>query len=84
MDVYNPTPQELEKHFLALGHSVELVTTLVEAGEHSVKIDDMVWRNWKHIDLMIKKDFIKNDGRDLSVYEAAVAAGSAFVPNKPE
>jgi hypothetical protein len=79
-----PTAEELAKHFSALTDSVNLINELVAANEHSAEADARAWANWKHVEIMLDKDFIKNDGRDLSVFQAAVTAGAAFAPNQPE
>jgi hypothetical protein len=84
MDNYTPTAEELEKHFSAMTDSVNLINELVAANEHSAEADVRAWANWKHIEIMLDKDFIKNDGRDLSAFQAAAVAGALFAPNQPE
>lgn len=73
----------IDKVFSALDDSVKLINDLVNAAEHSDDIDARVWRNWKHVEIMLDKDFVKNAGKDLSVYTAAVTSGSTFAPNEP-
>jgi hypothetical protein len=84
MDNYTPTAEELDKHFSALTDSVNLINELVAANEHSAEADARVWANWRHIEIMLDKDFIKNDGRDLSTFQAAAVSGASFAPNQPE
>ncbi len=78
------TPEQIERHFSALDDSVAIINSDVDAAAHSDEIDARVWRNWKHIEIMLSKDFIINAGRDLSAYNQAVTKGSAFSPNQPE
>ena len=76
--------EDANKAFAALDDSVTLINTDVDAAEHSTEVDNRVWRNWKHIEIMLDKDFIKNDGRDLTPYSNAIAKGLAFAPELAE
>lgn len=76
-----PTTEQVEKMFDALDDSLALINAEVDAETHSDDIDGRVWRNWKHIELMLEKDFIKNAGKDLTKYSDVVAKGKTFAPN---
>ena len=78
------TAEQINRHFSALDDSVNILNTDVDANIHSDEIDARIWRNWKHIEIMLTKDFIVNAGRDLSAYHNAVTKGSAFSPNQTE
>jgi hypothetical protein len=73
---------DIDKMFLALDDSVHVINTDVDAGDHSEEIDSRVWRNWKHLEIMLEKDFIINAERDLSIYQTAILKGSDFSPEK--
>lgn len=73
------TPEQIDKHFSALNDSVALINSLISAGNKSEENVSTVKRNYEHIDIMLAKDFIVNDGRDKSSIIAASAAGKEFV-----
>lgn len=79
MDNYTPTAEELEKHFSAMTDSVNLINVLVEAADKSDENKDSVKRNADHLEIMLAKDFIANDGRSLLAFQEAVSNGSAFL-----
>lgn len=77
------TPEELEKHIDALNDSVAIIDADVDAGIHTDEIDARVWRNWKHIEIMLATDFIVDSNEDVSAFEAAIVKGSEFAPSEP-
>ena len=79
VDTYVPTPEQLEKHFSALDDSVGVVDSLVESPREfqtAEEAADEIKRNVDHLALMIEKDYIKNAGRNLAAYTAAISKGS--------
>lgn len=80
LDLYKPTPEELDQHFNALGDSVTVINELKDNGprdhQSAEEAADEIKRNVEHIKSMLERDYIKDAGRDLSDYEAAVAKGS--------
>lgn len=78
-DPNNPTPEQLAKHISALGDSVTVINEIVDGGERSEDLDKRLEANYKHIEIMLDKDFIKNAGEDLSGFTAAVDKAKAFL-----
>lgn len=77
--MHSLTPEQIEKVFSTLNDSVNIIDLDVDANEHSEEIDKRVYRNWKHIEIMLEKDFVKNQGIDLSIYANAVSKGKSFI-----
>lgn len=75
---------DIDKTFSALDDSVNLINSETEKENDSDEINNRVWANWKHIEIMLEKDFVKESGRDLSLYVSAVEKGSDFSPNRSE
>jgi hypothetical protein len=73
------TPEQLEKHFNALGDSVTVINSVVESNDKSEDNLGVVKRNYEHIEIMLTKEFIANDSRDKSVYLNAVNSAKLFV-----
>jgi len=75
-----PTAEQLEKHFSALDDSVWVIDSLKadgpREGQSTEEAADEIGRNVAHLALMVEKDFIKNAGRSLAAYTAAIAKGS--------
>jgi len=75
-----PSQAELDRHFEAMGHSVDLINAIVAGTQmqrDSAKDrQDCVNRNVEHLELMIAKGWF-ND-RDLTATNAAIAAGKAY------
>jgi tRNA A58 N-methylase Trm61 len=80
VDTYVPTAEQLEKHFSALDDSVGVIDLLKAEGprefQTAEEAAEEIKRNVDHLALMIEKDFIKNAGRSLAAYTAAIAKGS--------
>ena len=75
-----PTPEQLDKHFSALDDSVGVIDSLKadgpREGQTAEEAADEMKRNVDHIALMLEKDFIKDAGRSLAAYTAAIKKGS--------
>lgn len=69
----------IENIISALNDSVTVINNLIFAGEKTENVKKEVERNFKHIDIMLEKDFIKDSGKDLSAFTAASAAGKSFI-----
>jgi hypothetical protein len=76
----NPTAEQIEKHFSALDDSVGVIDFLKAEGprefQTAEEAAEEMKRNVEHLALMIEKDFIKNAGRSLATYTAAIGKGS--------
>ena len=80
------TADEINQHFTAMGHSVDLIDATIaddteakemNGGEAGAK--EMVKRNTDHLELQLDKDWAKDDGRNKSSYEEAIEAGKAYI-----
>lgn len=80
IDTYVPTAEELEKHFSALDDSVWVIDSLKDNGpredQSAEEAAAEIERNVAHIGIMLERAYIKNAGRSLSAYTAAIAKGS--------
>jgi len=69
-----PTAEEIAQHYVAMGHSVELLN----AGQPEDMSDedwaDTVSRNVEHLQLMVAKDFWTTE--DMTAANAAIAANT--------
>lgn len=73
-----PTPEQVERHVLALADSVALINAEV-AKEWSDERGVIVKCNVDHIELMLVKPFIVAHPSDKSALNNAVVAGKAYV-----
>jgi len=75
-----PTAEQLDKHFSALDDSVGVIDSLKadgpREGQTAEEATAEISRNVEHLALMIEKDFIKDAGRSLASYKAAIKKGS--------
>ena len=69
-----PTAEEIAQHFLAMGHSVELLNAGQPEGMEDADWTDTVSRNVEHLELMVAKDFWTTE--DMTAANAAIAANS--------
>ena len=74
-----PSQAELDRHFSAMGDSVDLINAIVAGtrmqNESAQERKDCIKRNVDHLELMIAKGWF-ND-RDLTAVNAAITAGKA-------
>ena len=68
-EVEVPTVEEIAQHFLAMGHSVDLINGGKPEDMEDDDWADTVARNKEHLVLMIAKDFWTTE--DLSAVKAA-------------
>jgi hypothetical protein len=71
--------QRLQKQISAMFDSVNLINKLIEEGEHTDQIHDNIDRNFRHLEIMLEKDNIKNSDVDLTPFEDAIIAGKEYV-----
>lgn len=78
--IETPTQAELDRHFSAMGDSVDLINAIVAGtqmqNETAQERKDCIKRNVEHLELMIAKGWF--DDRDLSAVNASIAAGKAY------
>ncbi len=68
-EIEPPTVEEIAQHFLAMGHSVDLIVAGQPEGMEDDEWADIVARNKEHLVLMLDKDFWTTE--DLSAAQAA-------------
>lgn len=77
-----PNQAELDRHFSAMGDSVELINAIVAGtrmeNESTQDRQDCIKRNVDHLELMIAKGWFT--GRNLTAANAAITAGKSYQP----
>jgi hypothetical protein len=77
-----PAKEELDRHFSAMGDSVDLINAIVAGtrmqNEPAKDRQDCIKRNVEHLELMIAKGWFT--GRNLTAINAAIAAGKSYQP----
>ena len=69
-----PTAEEIAQHYVAMGHSVDLLNAGKPEGMEDADWTDTVARNVEHLELMVAKDFWTTE--DMTAANAAIAANS--------
>ena len=69
-----PTAEEIAQHYLAMGHSVDLLNAGQPEGMDDADWAGTVSRNVEHLQLMVAKDFWTTE--DMTAANAAIAANS--------
>ncbi len=69
-----PTAEEIQQHYVAMGHSVELLNAGQPEGIDDADWADTVSRNVEHLQLMVAKDFWTTE--DMTAVNAAIAANT--------
>jgi len=67
-----PTAEEIAQHFVAMGHSVDLLNAGQPEGMDDAEWADCVSRNVEHLKIMVAKDFWTTE--DMTAANAAIAA----------
>ena len=67
-----PTVEEIQQHYVAMGHSVDLLNAGQPEGMDDADWVDTVSRNVEHLQLMVAKDFWTDE--DMTAANAAIAA----------
>ena len=75
-----PTAEEIQQHYVAMGHSVDLINDIVagnqdddmEAEDRQAAVD----RNVEHLELMVAKDFWTNES--MTAVNSAITAGNGY------
>jgi len=74
-----PSQAELDRHFSAMGDSVDLINAIVAGtrmqNESAQDRQDCIKRNVEHLELMIAKGWFTD--RNLTAINAAITAGKA-------
>ena len=67
-----PTVEEIAQHYVAMGHSVDLLNAGKPEGMDDADWTDTVSRNVEHLEIMVAKDFWTTE--DMTAANAAIAA----------
>ncbi len=67
-----PTAEEIAQHYVAMGHSVDLLNAGQPEDMEADDWTDTVSRNVEHLQLMVAKDFWTTE--DMTAANAAIAA----------
>lgn len=78
-DVKPANGPDIDKTISAMKDSVNLINKLIADNVKTEQTKNTVERNFRHLDLMMKKDFVKDSGKDLKEFVDAVTAGKAFI-----
>ena len=80
------TEDEINQHFVAMGHSVDLIDDTIADDTEAEKANygpqgakDMVERNTDHLELQLGKSWAIDDNRDKSSYTDAITVGKAYI-----
>ena len=80
------TEDEINQHFVAMGHSVDLIDATIADDTEAKKMNngpqgakDMVKRNTDHLELQLGKSWAIDDNRDKSSYMDAITVGKAYI-----
>ena len=68
------TAEEIAQHYVAMGHSVDLLNAGKPEGMEDADWTDTVARNVEHLEIMVAKDFWTTE--DMTAANAAIAANS--------
>jgi len=69
-----PTAEEIAQHYVAMGHSVDLLNAGKPEDMSDEDWADTVSRNVEHLEIMVAKDFWTTE--DMAAANAAIAANS--------
>ena len=69
-----PTAEEIAQHYVAMGHSVDLINSGQPEGMEDADWADTVSRNVEHLELMVAKDFWTTE--DMTADNAAIASNA--------
>jgi len=66
-----PTTEEIAAHYVAMGHSVDLINAGQPEGMEDADWADTVSRNVEHLEIMVAKDYWTSE--DMTAANAAIA-----------
>jgi len=80
------TADEINQHFTAMGHSVDLIDATIADDTEAKKMNggeagakEMVKRNTDHLEIQLAKKWATDDKRSKKTYTDAVTAGKAYI-----
>jgi hypothetical protein len=72
-----PTVEQIQKHYAALGHSVDLINNIIADPSTDDEPKVTVQRNVTHLSQMITQDFWTTE--DMTAVNAAIVAGNNYL-----
>ena len=86
-DDFKPTPEEIDQDFKAMNDSVWVIENRVDLGpaedQSQKECNDEILRNTGHLEIMVAKPYIIEDGRPLDTYNDAIKNGNDYVAAHP-
>lgn len=81
MFILEGTPEEIQHHYVAMGHSVKLINAIIDGNqmvdEDEVEKIDCVRRNVEHLKIMLAQDFWTDE--DMTEVNSAISAGETYI-----
>lgn len=71
--------KDVQQDIKAMWDSVHLIDEIIQADVHDAQLDDDVRRNYKHLEIMIGKDWIIDSGEDLQPFVDCIAYSKAWL-----
>ena len=82
-----PTPEQIAQDFKAMDDSVWVIDNKIENGPYEFQTQEEanaeVDRNVQHLELMLSKEYIQEDGHELATYQVAIEDGNAYIAEHP-
>ena len=82
-----PTPEQIAQDFKAMDDSVWVIDNKIENGPYEFQTQEEanaeVDRNVRHLELMLSKEYIQEDGHELATYQVAITDGTAYIAEHP-
>lgn len=71
--------RDVQQDIKAMWDSVLLIDEIIAADKHDAQLDDDVRRNYKHLEIMMGKDWIIDSGEDLTPFVDCVARAKTWL-----
>lgn len=69
----------VEQDIKAMYDSAHLIDEIIQANVHDEQLDDDVRRNYKHLEIMMGKDWIIDSGEDLQPFVDCVSRAKTWL-----
>tara|TARA_R110001632_G_scaffold641_1_gene2264 strand:+ start:1084 stop:1326 length:243 start_codon:yes stop_codon:yes gene_type:complete len=76
-DKDKPTPEQIAKHYTALGHSVDVINEILSDPSLHFDPEESIKRNVDHLVQMLAQDFWTSE--DMTSVNSAIAAGNSYL-----
>ena len=71
--------RDVQQDIKAMWDSVHLIDEIIAADKHDEYLDDDVRRNYKHLEIMLGKDWIIDSGEDLQPFVDCIARAKTWL-----